>query len=148
MTRLLVLDPGGTTGWSLWSYDALTPLQVLEYGQVAGGVKGFVSWWQRDVAGGPIDEVLAETFRLDGRTPKPNVEPLKIEGALEVLWPGWFGQANVMKAHAPDDLLKRHDLWWRGQQHARDTARHAIALMKVRRHAPTLRRFFPPREGV
>lgn len=145
MTLLLALDPGGTTGWSIWQYDALTPAMPFEHGQITGGVQGFVEWWrehERDIEP-DVDEVVSESFVLDGRTVSPDVTPLRIEGALSVLWPhGVIYQRNTFKAHAPDATLKRLGFWWRGEQHARDSARHALAFLKVRKHLPTVRAYW------
>lgn len=146
MNTLLALDPGGTTGWSCWEYDALTPLRPIAHGQIVGGVRGFVAWWglQRDGLGLPWDEVVSESFVLDGRTPNPNIQPLRIEGALEVLWPGpMVYQRNTFKSHLRDERIKDLGLWWKGQPHAIDSMRHAFALMKVRKHAPTIRMAWP-----
>ena len=145
MTLLLALDPGRSTGWSVWEYGDTKPLTHLEHGTIAGGLEGFI-----DFAMGKhgYDEVVAETFRLDGRTVKPDVTPLRIEGALTTLFPGWVGQPNSHKVHAPDALLKRAGLWWPGKGHDRDSARHALAYMKLRRHLPTIERYWPRQEGV
>lgn len=140
---LLALDPGGTTGWSFWRYTDDAPLSLIASGQVGNGIRGFIDWWA-DEAPSP-DIVVAETFRLDGRTPRPDVTPLKIEGALEVLFPGWHGQPNTMKVHAPDAFLKAHGFWLPGKQHARDSVRHALAYAKTHRHEPSLRAYWPPR---
>jgi len=146
MTRLLALDPGGTSGWSTWLYSPLTPLEPIDHGQIEGGLEGFLQWWDVEtMIRRPWDEMVAETFVLDGRTVKPDTTPLLIEGALHVLFPGWVGQRNVMKAQADDLLLKRADYWWPGEQRARDSASHAIALMKTRRHLPTIKMLWPPR---
>jgi hypothetical protein len=141
--RLLALDPGKTTGWSLWHYDAITPLTLDQRGQVEGGLAGLLQFMARV----DIDEVVAETFRLDGRTPKPDVTPLRIEGALSVVFPGWIGQANTCKRSADDLFLKRNQLWFSGLPHATDSARHALHLLKVRRHMPTIRRYWPDPRG-
>ncbi|OJU44467.1 MAG: hypothetical protein BGN98_13870 [Microbacterium sp. 69-7] len=142
MTTLLALDPGGTTGYSLWEYTAITPLTLIHKGQISGGLDGFIAW----SAGMHPEEVVAETFRLDGRTVKPDVTPLRIEGALSVIWPHWIGQPNTMKVHADDVFMKRAGLSFRGMPHATDSARHALALMKVRRHVPTIKRYWPDRK--
>ena len=146
MNTLLALDPGGTTGWSRWSYDAFTPLRHIDHGQIAGGLVGFVKWWEKQDEC-DIDEVVSESFVLDGRTTAPDVTPLRIEGALAVLWPGVIYQRNSYKAHAPNEKIKALGLWWRGEPHAVDTARHALALMKVRKHMPTLRWAYPAPEA-
>ena len=148
MTTLLSLDPGGSTGWSLWHYDATTPLRHLDHGTITGGLRGFLDWF--DVPAGGPGEIVAEDFILDGRTARPDTTPLEILGALEALvWASGtplIRQRNFMKAHAPDGLLKRLDLWWPGAGHDRDSARHALALLKTRKHAPTLKWMYGRKE--
>lgn len=150
MTTLLSLDPGGSTGWSVWTYDAVTPLRLVEYGTITGGLRGFLDWFNSPA--GDLDEIVAEDFILDGRTARPDTTPLEILGALEALvWasgPPLIRQRNFMKNHAPDDLLKRLGLWWPGKGHDRDSARHALALLKTRKHAPTLRWMYGRREAA
>lgn len=147
--RILAVDPGGTTGWSLWLMREAAPIEHVEHGMIPGGVDGFITWATESGFVGHYAEwpdltVVSETFVLDGRTRKPDITPLKIEGALSVLFPGWVGQRNVAKAAAPDAFLKKHDLWWKGQGHDRDSARHAIYYAKSVRHLPTIRHFWPP----
>lgn len=150
MTRLLAFDPGETTGWSLWFYDPVTPLQLLEHGQIGGGLRGvglFAKRWLEESEW--PDEIVTELFIDDKRTERPNVTPLRVEGALDARFGvegiPIAGQRNTAKANAPDDLLKAHQLWFVGQPHATDSARHAIAFLKARQHRPTVRRFWPPR---
>jgi hypothetical protein len=152
MTLLLALDPGGTTGWSTWFYDATTPLRHIEHGMIPGGKDGFIDWALR--RRGEFDEVVAESFALDGRTAQPDITPIRIETAIDLIFGRWgdgcpvYYQRNVMKAHAPDSLLKRLDLWWPGEGHDRDSGRHAIARQKTARHAPTLRWLGGSREAA
>ncbi|MBG6106624.1 hypothetical protein [Frigoribacterium sp. CG_9.8] len=140
--RLLALDPGETTGWSIWRYGDETPLTHVEHGMQAGGLRGFIQLMhERD---GQFDEVVAESFILDGRTAFPNITPLRIEGALAALWHGPVTlQRNVFKRHAPDALLKELGLWWKGPGHDRDSARHAIAYLLGKKHMPTLLSIYP-----
>lgn len=150
---ILALDPGKTTGWSTWRMMPFEPIEHLDHGMVPGGVEGFIQWvhgmeWTEEFRKSRALRVVSETFVLDGRTRKPDVTPLKIEGALSVLFPGWVGQRNTFKSHAPDELLKAHGLWWKGAGHDRDSARHAIAYAKARKHIPTIRHFWPPREDA
>lgn len=115
MTLLLALDPGETTGWSLWYYDGVTALRAVEHGMQSGGTLGFIYLMHK--LEGRFDEVVCESFILDGRTAAPNVTPLRIEGALTALWDGPTTlQRNVYKRHAPDDLLKRAGLWRRSSR--------------------------------
>lgn len=144
MTTLLALDPGGSSGFSRWFYDDTTVLTHIEHGTVPGGVDGFVRAWNDGVFG-EFEEIVSESFILDGRTASPDVTPLRIEGALVALWPGYvFYQRNLLKRLASDDLLKRTGLWWPGKGHDRDSARHALALMQTRKHRPTLEWLFAP----
>lgn len=147
MTRLLALDPGGTTGWSYWEYTPTEALSLLDRGQIQGGIDGFVQWWGRPYGPqhlGMVDEIVAESFVNDNRTVHPDLTPKEIEGALKMAWGGpLIFQRNSYKLHADDVMLKRSGLWFRGQEHARDSARHALALQKVRRHIPTIERYWP-----
>jgi len=149
MTRMLAFDPGGTTGWSYWEYDALTPLTLLEYGQIAGGIYGFGRWIRSTGRHMVVDEIVSESFHRDDRTDKPEETAKWVEGAI-MLWWGSDGipviwQRNTYKGHATDDFLKEHGLYMKGQRHARDSFRHAVASVKVRQHAPSFRRFWPRR---
>jgi len=139
--RLVAFDPGDSTGWSIWEYTDSTPLTLVAHGTIKGGVNGFIRWWQKREP--DYDVVVSESFILDGRTPFPNVTPLKIEGALAVLWPSFVLQRNVMKAHFKDDRIKALGLWWRGEPHSIDSMRHAFAYMKVNEHLPTIRWAWP-----
>lgn len=141
--NLLSLDPGGLTGWSIWTLGDDKPLKLIECGQTPGGVGGFIDGWRGMLP--TFDLVVSESFRLDGRTPKPDVTPLKIEGALLALRDGQpvTFQANTYKSHAPDDLLKRHGLYKKGQPHAVDAIRHAVAWAKTRGHRPTIELLWP-----
>lgn len=90
--------------------------------------------------------VVAEQFVLDGRTPNPDVTPLHIEGALMRHYETVWFQRNNFKKHVSNELLKAHDLYWKGEPHAMDSARHALAFMKVNKHMPTLQKYFGDNE--
>lgn len=142
--RLLALDPGKTTGFAFASIFDNEPLTILSTGQISGGLDGFISWCRR--SGDTADTVIAEGFRLDSRTVKPDTTPLLILGALRVLRPDFITQMNTAKVHAPDSALKRWGMWLPGQQHARDAIRHLVAYAKLTHHRPTLEALWPPRE--
>lgn len=144
MRTILALDPGKCTGWSLWGYDSITPLRPIEHGQAPNGLQGFLDLWRNLNHDYDIDEVVSESFRLDGRTPKPDITPLHIEGALAVLRPDVVYQPNTMKMHMTDERIKALGLWWKGQPHAVDSLRHAWAYMRSVKHMPTLLCGWPP----
>lgn len=141
MTVILGLDPGESTGWSLWEYDDETAPVHLAHGIISDGLLGFIHWWMKGL--GPAlplwGTVVCESFHLDGRTDFPNVTPLRIEGALAVLWPETHFQPNTMKLHLSDRKMKELGLWWPGKGHDRDSMRHVFAYLKANlRHRPTL----------
>lgn len=144
MTVILGLDPGLSTGWSVWFYDAITPPQHIAHGTILEGHIGFIEWWYENQPRYEWDEVVCESFVLDGRTEFPEVDPLRTEGALAVLWPETMFQRNVMKAHMTDKKIKELGLWWPGKGHDRDSLRHVWANLKMRKHAPTIMLAFPP----
>lgn len=146
MSAILSFDPGLSTGWSTWTFDDATPLTPVEHGTIKDGLRGFMQWWDKSwpaqhfrTYGG---ELIAEDYILDGRTRIPNTMPLEVLGALELLAHQrkipLARPRNVMKVHAPDALLKAKGLLWKGEPHAMDSARHAIAHLKTRKHRPTL----------
>lgn len=149
MTTLLSLDPGGTTGVSLWRYTDTTPLEHLQHCMVPHGEDGFIAW-ARTLDLSQIDEVVSESFVLDGRARIVDITPKGIETAIKMIFGKWGAglpvtwQRNTMKSAAPDEFLKAHGLWWKGAGHDRDTARHAIAYMRGKRHMPTIHHFWPP----
>lgn len=153
-SNLLSVDPGGTTGWSLWFYDAQTPLQHVSHGMVEGGLDGFLRWFDDTIE--PLDEIcqireiVIEDFILDGRTLTPDTTALEIIGAVKhAVWgtgTTLTRQRNTYKAHADDATLKRLGFWWPGVGHDRDSARHALAYVKTHRHMPSIRAFWPPKE--
>ena len=150
MTRMLCLDPGGTTGVAWFNMNADAPIELLEVDQVKGGSDGAIRYLLAHAAS--VDILVSESFVLDGRTPKPDVTPLRIEGAMEALHlsgllPKPVMQRNNMKVHANDVLLKRAGLWKPGQQHARDAIRHGIAYAKSRGHRPTIEWLWPAPAG-
>lgn len=143
--RLLALDPGKSTGFAFASIFDSQGLTLLSHGQISGGLDGFIAGWER-IGGNSADIVIAEGFRLDGRTPNPDTTTLEILGALRVLRPDFITQMNTAKVHAPDSALKRWGLWLPGEQHARDAVRHLIAYVKLNHHMPSIEMFWPPRE--
>jgi hypothetical protein len=144
MTIILGLDPGISTGWSFWEYDETHAPLHLDHGIIGGGLKGFIEWFDGD----DIDEVVCESFRLDGRTLFPEVMPLRIEGALAVLWPNTHFQPNTMKLHLSDRKMKELGIWWKGPGHDRDSARHVYAYLKSHHHRPTLELWRTANKGL
>jgi hypothetical protein len=151
--RVLVFDPGVATGWSLWRLADDEPIERLDYGLIPEGLDGFLEYpdamrWDR------VDLVISERFRLGGDTPYPEIEPLRVEGAIaswakaggvEVVW-----QYRTEKAQVPDRILKEAGLWiendeveWEDARDVNDSQIHALAYAKTRSHRPTLEAYWP-----
>ena len=149
--RILAFDPGGTTGWSTWELPADRPLVNIDHGQWEGGLDGFVLNAQRVLRTFDPNVIVSESFVLDGRARIVDITPARIETAIDMIFGKWGAglsvvwQRNVQKAQATDDFLKRNGLWFVGQEHARDSARHAIAYAKGRRHLATIEHYWPRR---
>ena len=135
-------DPGKTTGYAHFKIIQDGPLELVACGQIEGGIYGFL---ERSIPEDP-DIVIAEQFILDGRTPNPDLEPLKIEGVLIAdafaLEHELIFQRNNFKAHVTDDKLKEIGWYQKGQPHANDAIRHGLAWAKTQRHMPTLHSYF------
>lgn len=137
--RLLVFDPGGTTGWSVWDMVWHRPLELLAHGMQKGGVRGFGQVFRQLVDEWHPTRVVSESFILDGRTAFPDLTPKEVEGAIAVLWDGAVVlQRNTEKRHAPDSMLKRLGFYFPGDGHDRDSVRHAIAHAFILGHPPTV----------
>jgi hypothetical protein len=152
VTVILGLDPGLSTGFSIWHYDAITPPQPLEHGTITGGHRGLANWWRDrlDANEGALqwDEVVSESFIPDGRTAFPEIDPLRSEGVLYALFPSVVFQRNLYKAHVTDEKIKELGLWWPGSGHDRDSLRHVFAYLKTRGHVPTQMLWKRPKQAI
>lgn len=151
---VLGIDPGGTTGTCI--YDTESPLEpILE--EVGGGVEGFVEWSDRQEKTYPLGalrhETVCESFRLDGRTEKPDLSPVEIIGFLKGTFEGvHFQTPTQAKSLITNDVLKRAGLYpKRGQVkggHGLDALRHALYYLTVTvKHRETIELLFPKEEA-
>lgn len=167
MTRtLLAIDPGETTGWSLWALEPDAPLMRLEYGAVLRGVDGFLDWAERQLIALSPSTIIFELFNPHlGYGDAKNYEALEIQGcmravaralALQVAW-----HTTAMKALCRDDVLKRAGLYiepaqakvdeailWKDARDVNDSQRHALAWAKAHDHQPSIRLYWPNDENV
>ena len=141
MKKLIeALDPGLTTGWALLELDDKHPMELFDCGQIKDGVEGVLARKFLD-----IDILISEQFVLDGRTVKPELEPLRIEGVLMAeaygLGHQLIFQRNNFKKHVDDAKLKEIGWYQKGMPHANDAIRHALAWAKLN-HRPTLETYW------
>lgn len=131
--RLLCLDPGHTTGWSLFVKGKL-----VDCGQAATLQDG----WKC------IDElfnytqptmVIYENYRVYAhkleRHSNSEVYTLRLVGVIEFICevlldiPYYNQMAHEAKGFVTDDRLKKFGMYQAGQRHARDSIRHGIYFL-------------------
>ena len=142
MTRLLCLDPGGTTGVAVFEYSDNTEATLEYYDQVPGSLKGFIEWYEIYSSKLNWDVVVCEDFTLRINVKFPDLSPVYIIGALEALeWPKVPDyQQPTQKPLCDDDRLKKLGLHKPGKGHANDAIRHGIIYLRRNRHMPTLKK--------
>lgn len=173
MTWLLSIDPGLNTGIALGFYDATTPYQLHKRWQVHRGTDGFIDWMQREMDRIPLDEIVYEKFVLRSSPDDPevpNIEGVPIEGLIALMARErdakliaqtraakgdliGYSPAATSKAQRQRerfDFLDRFGMFKPGTEFddSNDAITHALVSLKSRRHIPTVRMMFPPRERV
>lgn len=142
---LLALDPGETTGWSIWECNTpSTFVKMIACGQldtwdkenssIVNCVHNFPELISTAKKYGPL-EVVMEAYRVyewkaDSHS-WSDVPTLRIIGSMETRLiddsiPYTFQTAQVAKKFVTDELLKRFGFYERGQRHSRDSMRHAL----------------------
>lgn len=164
---LLSIDPGLSSGVTLWEYGDSKPAELLKSWQVEGGIEGFLEW--NTYNDRYTDDVVVEKFTPRQSLTLASAEPLLIEGALITLGyvpPYQPGGKNVNWQHPAqmyftggDDLAakkKRAHKWLKDKglyvtgkdvgckdaNDVRSSMLHAMVWFRTRRHMPTLKHYF------
>lgn len=167
MTYILSVDPGLNTGVAYGFYDGTTPFQLLGRWQVHGGLDGFIEWWR--AAPSDVDECIVEKFVSVRNDFAPDISGVPIEGVLAYVASiegfeiiehtradksglvGYPKEATtkVARQRVRFDFLERHGLFISGTENddTHDAICHILVSLKRRRHAPTIRAFWPPKRG-
>lgn len=144
---LISVDPGKSTGIAVGTFSDTEPYKLYETHQVPNGVEGFLYWLKTNPQFLLNDIVwVSERFVLRSSNKfVADLEPVRIEGAMEALGlkPVW--QLRTDKMFVTDELLKEHDLWqtgkqfgWKDGRDANDAIIHALAYLRKNKHMPTL----------
>ena len=140
MKTLLGIDPGGTTGLSLFEYSD-NSYELLWKKQIGNGLQGFLDWHWDEGERIKLDTIVCESFNLRAGI-YPDLTPVYIIGAIEALWPNALVeiayQKPDMKHLCDDSVLKRMNLHSPGKPHANDAVRHGIIYMRNRKNAQVL----------
>ena len=142
MTRLLCLDPGGTTGVAVFEYSDNTEATLEYYDQVPGSLKGFIEWYKIYSSKLNWDVVVCEDFTLRINVKFPDLSPVYIIGTYQALGSPIVKdyQQPTQKPLCDDDRLKKLGLHKPGKGHANDAIRHGIIYLRRNRHMPTLKK--------
>ena len=142
MTTMLCLDPGGTTGLAVFSFEEDKDPSLVHFDQIPGGLDGFLDWYKSEREIWNWDMIVCEDFTLRMNVKFPDLSPVYIIGALEALeWPSKpTYQQPTQKPLCDDDRLKVLGMHKPGKGHANDAIRHGIIYLRNRRHMPTLKK--------
>jgi hypothetical protein len=139
--QVLTFDPGGDTGWSLFSIhpDAMTGdediavLDNVEFwtaGEFSGSVHDQCDEIVELCQSWPGARLVTEGFKL--RQMNAELSPVEINSVITwALRPRYFvvQMPSIMNS-VEDDRLKRWGFWLPGKEHARDAVRHALYFLK------------------
>jgi hypothetical protein len=148
---LLSIDPGKQTGIAIGHYGDNEPYTLIKVWQISDGVTGFIEWWNKTGKQWKNDAtIVSEKFVLRGSNKfVADLEPVKIEGAMQALGikPVW--QLRTDKMFVTDELLKEHNLWqtgkqfgWKDGRDANDAIVHALAYLRKGKHLETLKQYW------
>ena len=129
MERILAVDPGKTTGYSIWSAKDRIDGELY--------VEAFLDFAWDKLEHGNIDVVVCERFVINARTAQLTQAPWSLEqiGALRFMCKKFdvdfvLQNASDAKKFATDKLLTNYG-WPRppGGGHARDAQRHLLVYL-------------------
>lgn len=150
-SRLLCLDPGETTGWSLFERGKLT-----YYGQIETVTMDKQPAWhglsklfyETDPTHVVCEDYRVYAHKLE-RHSNSSVVTLRLIGGIDFICRNTFGATNELgpyiaegipltyqmatqaKGFVTDDRLKSWDFWKPGMRHSRDAIRHGLYFLIV-----------------
>jgi len=145
--QVISLDPGGTTGWSIFSVHPIAmngdpdipPLINVEWwtaGEFTGNQDSQCDEIVEMLREWPYARLVTEDFKL--RQLNAELDPVEINAILRhVMRPRYFvlQSASLAMGTLPDDRQKELGLWIPGKQHARDAVKHNVTFIKRRKAA-------------
>jgi len=137
--RLLSLDPGQTTGWTVWDCTPGQDDVRIAHGQLTSwgmkeGVRNFAALLDQYL---PTFAVYESYHIYDWKLEShsfSDVPTLRIIGGMETQLiqrdiPFTTQSAQVAKTFVDDERLKKFGYWEKGLKHSRDAHRHAIYFL-------------------
>lgn len=150
MTSVMAVDPGGTTGlaWADCVCFAGGRLDrrfgnLVSHMQVGGPAEEQVDEMLALVQAVQVSVLVIESFQLRPGAKRGDVmSPVVVDAMLRYgLWKGMAGMrgmdvavyyqtASQGKSVMTDGRLRALGLWWPGEEHARDAARHLVTFVR------------------
>lgn len=140
--QVLTLDPGGTSGWSVFQvhleamsgnpeYRVLDNVLWWTAGQFTGKQDDQIDLIMELVNSWPNARLVTEDFKL--RQGAAYLDPVEINATLR--WACrpryWVKQsASLAMNTVTDDRQKEWGFWLPGKEHARDAVKHAITFLR------------------
>lgn len=132
MRRVIALDPGGTTGWAMYTEYTSEAIVKFDYGQI-GPYEHHVQLWQLlEGSAGYETEIVCESFEYRN-TARPGLVLVSKEyigitklACLKMNMKFTEQTASKAKGFVRDAHLKRLGLWSSNYVHAMDAMRHMI----------------------
>lgn len=143
--QILAIDPGGTTGlaWGptmLWMPGKMDERfgHMVKHQQIEGPWPEQVDRILAACVKIGIWYVVVESFQIRPHSVLKGgdaLTPVRIGSALEYMLrqtniPLFYQTASQGKGVMTDARLKALGLWWPGEDHARDAARHLVAFLR------------------
>ena len=133
--KLLCLDPGNTTGWSMFmdgKFTAGGQLDTVDKETVDWNlIKGFIEMNEPDYV--VCEDYKIYAHKLERHSFSP-VMTLRLIGGIDCICstldiPIHYQMAATAKGFVTDEKLKAWNYWQKGERHARDSIRHGCYFL-------------------
>lgn len=143
ISRVVVLDPGKTTGVVDWTagHHAEPPTVTWAELDFKGTCDKLLSIAAESVSTGNLDIIIiCESFIITQQTAKNTQAPWSLEliGVARMISELYLGKPLILqqpsqaKRFSSDNRLKRMGWFWKGKGHANDAARHLLLFTATR----------------
>lgn len=131
---IMSIDPGGTTGWSLWTKTEIKTGEISE-DEHHGTLAYVIRFYEPEL-------IICESFEYRNTSPAGlNLIPVEYIGivklvAVNILADVEMQTASIAKGFVKDENIKRLGLWEPGKPHAMDALRHLLFYIVNRTSEP------------
>lgn len=125
MNYVIAIDPGGTSGFALWTKD--DPIVVNQFSFTTAGLYRFLQATMPDV-------IVCESFVYITKQSHADLIPVEMIGVIKMYAEVSqcrlvFQRPHIGKAFWTDDKIKAIGLWAKGKPHGCDALRHLLTYL-------------------